>query len=220
MSRRLSLAAGLTFGLVATAAVASTAPASSLQFRVLLDGQPIGQHRFEVRGSGEIRDVVSRADFRVRILFLDVYRYQHVATERWRGDCLESLDARTDDNGDIEIVTASRSDGDLAVNATRTEGRYDGCVRSFAYWSPEILEGGRLLNSQTGELVAVRVLPLGEERIEVNGKPELTRRYRLAGEDLQIDLWYAAGHDWVALESRTQDRRRLRYDRDWSSTDE
>ena len=41
-----------------------------------------------------------------------------------------------------------------------------------------------------------------------------TERYRLIGDGeapLQIDLWYTAAGDWVALESLSPEGRRLRY---------
>jgi steroid 5-alpha reductase family enzyme len=202
---------GLALGAIVGIAAASTATHTTLRFNVLLDGDPIGQHRFELRGSGPTREVVIQADFRVRLLLLDVYRYRHTATERWLGDCLETLSARTDDNGKIETVTARRSGDGLVVDATRAQGRHGGCVRSFAYWNPRILDGGRLLNAQTGAYMPIRVLPLGEERVPVRGRLESTRRYRLIGEGVEIDLWYA-GEDWVALESRAGAGRRLRYE--------
>jgi len=213
MSTFLSVLAGLALASFAAFAAASAAPETTLRFRVLLDGDPIGQHRFELRGSGETREVVSQAEFKVRLLFVDLYRYRHTATERWRGDCLESLSAHTDDNGEVEVVAAQRSGGGLAVNATRSQGWHGGCVRSFAYWNPGILQGGRLLNAQTGEYMPVRVLALGEERIPVRGRLEPARRYRLIGEGVEIDLWYAGDKDWVALESRAGEGRRLRYER-------
>ena len=211
MSRVLHLLAGLALGAVAAMAGASTAAQTTLRFNVLLDGDPIGEHRFELRDRGSAREVVSQADFRVRLLFVDLYRYRHTATERWLGDCLEALSARTDDNGEIEVVAARRSGAGLVVDATRSQGRHGGCVRSFAYWNPRILDAGRLLNAQTGEYLPIRVLPLGEERLPVRGRLESTRRYRLIGEGVEIDLWYA-GDDWVALESRTGEGRRLRYE--------
>lgn len=213
MSHKLRLLAGLILGPFASLALANTAPEINLNFRVLLNGEPIGQHRFELRSDGDAREVISQADFKVRFLFVDVYRYRHTARERWNGDCLESLDARTVVNGDTETVDASRSGDGLAVKATRSQGVYEGCVRSFAYWNPTILDSGRLLNSQTGEYLPVRVLPLGEERIPVNGKYKPTQRYRLTGKDIDIDLWYTHDKQWVALESRVENGHRLRYER-------
>jgi hypothetical protein len=73
------------------------------------------------------------------------------------------------------------------------------CVMSFAYWNPKILGERALLNAQTGELEPVRAEPLGDGR------------WRLVGRKLAIDLWYAGGAEWVALETTTRGGRRLRY---------
>jgi len=211
MTRGLLLLAGLAMGAISALAGASTADQTTLRFKVLLDGNPIGQHRFELRDQGQEREVISQADFRVRLLFVDLYRYRHTATERWRGDCLEALNAHTDDNGKIETVAARRSGDGLLVDAARSQARHGGCVRSFAYWNPRILDGGPMLNAQTGEYLPIRVVPLGGERISVRGRLEDTQRYRLTGADVEIDLWYA-GQQWVALESRAGGGRRLRYE--------
>jgi hypothetical protein len=171
-------------------------------FDVSLDGRPIGEHRFVLREDAGARELTSEARFRVRFLFVDAYRYEHHARERWRGDCLEQLDARTDVNGERSEITYPDSG----------RGPRADCVRTFAYWNPEILEWRRLLNPQTGEYVDIQVKPMGRELID--GRP--AQRYRLLGrgrEPLQIDLWYTPTLDWLALESTTPEGRRLRYAR-------
>ena len=169
------------------------------RFDVALDGRHIGEHRFVLREAGSTRLLTSEARFRVRVLFFDVYRYEHHAQERWRANCLERLDARTDDNGlhtaVVEDIAASR-----------------GCVRTFAYWNPDFLAAHELLNPQTGEYVAVQVRELGRE--QVGGQP--AQRYHLTGggrTPVEIDLWYSPAGEWLALESRTPEGRRLRYSR-------
>jgi hypothetical protein len=153
----------------------------ALLFTVLLDGREVGTHRFTMQGDGVL---LSEAAFTVRVLGIPAYRYRHFATERWRGDCLESLTARTDDNGEVTQVDWRASDA--------------GCTRSFAYWNPRILGESRLLNAQTGKLEPVRIAPLD------------AGRYRITGRKLQIDLTYEQGR-WVGLETSTAGGRRLQY---------
>jgi len=176
-------------------APAAESAARSWNFRVLLDGREIGQHSFTREGDAEGVRVVSEARFQVRFLFLNAYRYEHRAEERWRDGCLVSLEARTDDNGVRKDVRARPAD----------------CTRSFAYWDPAILRTERLLNAQTGELVAVRSTALGVESIPVRGRETSASRHRLTAPGLSIDLWYA-GTEWVALESSVEGGRRLRYE--------
>lgn len=167
-------------------------------FKVYLDGEPIGRHSFTaVSRGGELR-LASRAKFEVTFLLVPVYSYDHRADERWRAGCLTGLEARTVTNGTVVEARLPK---------------HDGCLKSFAYWDPAILAEARLLNSQTGEITAVTATFVGNETRAVRGRPTDTRRHRLAGERLSIDLWYAGG-EWVALESATESGRLLRYETD------
>lgn len=182
--------------LLVVAGAPAFAETRAWNFRVYLDEREIGYHRFTLHGEGEARELQSEARFQVRLLGFTAYRYRHDATERWRGDCLQALDSSTDDDGERQKVDWREAPG--------------ACAMSFAYWHPKILQGGRLLNAQTGRFEAITVTPGGEETIEVRGSPTPSQRYRLVGANLAIDIWYA-GKQWVALESAARGGRRLRY---------
>jgi len=147
----------------------------------------------------------------VRFLFLNAYRYRHEANERWRGACLHELESRTETNGTVEEVAAVATGDALVVEGPSGDSRMPGCVMSFAYWDPRILGAARLLNSQTGELLPVRIDARGTERVNVAGRSVPATRHRLSTPQLQIDLWYADGR-WVALEAPTPGGRMLRYE--------
>lgn len=197
--------------LLLTMLAAAPARAEEWSFRVLLDGREVGQHVFSLRGGDGGQLVTSEARFDVRLLFISAYRYDHRAVERWEEGCLQALDSWTVVNGERTTVMARTAGERLMV--TRPDGRdeHGGCVMSFAYWDPRILEATRLLNSQTGELVPVEIRPQGVESVEVLGRWRNAERHRIAGKDLQIDLWYAEGR-WVALEALAAGGRVLRYE--------
>lgn len=201
--RLLLLAAALAPGLALASAE------REWRFRVLLDAAEIGTHTFRVTERGSGRSVESNASFKVKLLFIDAYTYAHEARERWQGDCLAQLDARTDDNGErVTVRGAHRGTHFEVVGGVPLPG----CVMSFAYWNPAMLEQPRLLNVQTGELTEVRIEPLGEETLSVRGAPLNARRYAVHAPTFRVDLWYAADASWVQLESRTAGGRRLRYE--------
>lgn len=192
--------------LVTAPALASTE--SEYRFRVLLGNSEIGQHIFRIERNGSDLRVESKADFSVRLLVIEAYRYHHRANERWAGNCLEKIEARTNDNGKRIEVRGSKQQRGFVV-----EGN-DGlpsCVMTFAYWNPAILDQPQLLNSQTGELVAVQVEPLGEEVISVRGVATPARRYALRAPQFRVDVWYARDNRWVQLESTTESGKPLRY---------
>lgn len=193
--------------------VATQAQAAQPQrwdFRVFLDDAPIGYHRFTMSENGIARELKSQARFDVKLLFINAYHYTHDATEQWQGNCLESLSARTDDDGKVLEVGVRREDGRMAISAPQGNNAVDGCVMTFAYWNPETLRQTRLVNAQTGEYTPVKIVAVGDETITVRGAAVATRRYRITGAKHPIELWYAADR-WVALQSTVDGGRRLRY---------
>ena len=192
-------------------ATTDSAPASRAAegwtFRVLLDGKPVGEHRFRATSPDDSaeRTVLSEADFTVRWLGVPVYRYRHRAVERWRGDCLVALSADTDDNGQrSRVAGAQRSDVfEVSVPALQ---RAPGCVMSFAYWNPALRSQQRLLNGQTGRIESVRVEPIGDARPESEQRPVGAIGWRINGLSQPIDVWYSADGDWIGLDTRVGGR--------------
>ena len=86
-----------------------------------------------------------------------------------------------------------------------------GCVSTFAYWDKSFLQRDRLLNAQTGELLAVDVNYLGEDPVVFENSRIPAHRYRLTASGLDIEIWYSQDDQWVALQSTTSNGRVLRY---------
>lgn len=185
-------------------------------FKALLDGKPIGEHRYTLRSLGEgRRELRSEASFEVKLLGLTVYRYRHEAVEQWAGDCLVALSSRTDDDGSALSVEARREGEALLVKTARGEERLEGCVMSFAYWHPGIRQQARLLNAQNGRHEPVRFEALGEAGLERASRPERVQRWRLSGPEQPLELAYGPDGDWRALDARVSGGKRLlQYRRD------
>ena len=210
-----------------TMALSMAAGATSIDtrewlFAVSLDDKPIGHHRFVLREQGasgaSLRQLVSKARFNVKVLFVNAYRYEHDAKELWSGSCLRRIEAHTDDNGTRQNVSGAREGERFALEVDDRSRELGRCVKTFAYWNPDILESSALLNPQTGDFVAVQVTSIGRDTLTVRGETVTAERYRIvgtsgAGEPLQIDLWYSSQKDWLALEALTDGGRRLRYRR-------
>ena len=203
-----------------TTASAIIGDTSEWRFNVLLDGKPIGYHRYTLNVRGTERELRSEARFKVSILFITAYRYSHTAEERWQGECIVQLDARTDDNGDKLRVTGTRNEAKFVVATDTVTADIAPCVQTFAYWNPRMLSATQLLNPQTGEYVPVRISRIGFENVQVRNRNVPAERFRIVSEEtalvpLQIDLWYARDDQgekqWIALESLAKDGQRLRY---------
>lgn len=186
-------------------------PVGAQDFAVTLDGKAIGTHRFSLGGTPQARTVRSEAAFAVKLLGLTVYRYRHLASEQWRGDCLATLQAETDDDGKTGKVAARTVGGALEVAGPSGAASLPGCVMSFAYWHPAMRTQTQLLNAQTGRYEAVRVRRMDSGTVDVGGQPQAAERWRIEGPEQPVDVWYTSAGDWVGLDSTVGGGRQLRY---------
>lgn len=212
-SMSIGMAALIVLSIAAAAVRAAEAP-RLWAFRVLLDGRPIGEHRFALSAAASAaeRTLSSEAEFTVRWLGLVVYRYRHRAVERWRGDCLAALSADTDDGGQRSSVAAVQEDAEFRVVSPATQ-LASGCVMSFAYWNPAIRGQGRLLNAQTGRIEAVTITPLQSRPSEPGLRDLAVQGLRITGLQQPITVWYTQEWDWVGLDTVVEGGRQLSYRR-------
>ena len=211
--RTVALTLLLVAGYVNGAEADGAGAARKWQFRVYLDEKPIGTHEFRVKESAGRQVLSTEAEFDVKLLFITAFRYRHRNIETWQDDCLQSIDARTNNNGDQLLVQGERRDDVFKLRTGSGASDLDGCVQTFAYWNPSILESDRLLNSQTGEYEDVEVAYDGSERIAVDGSSIAADRYRLTAKGGDIRLWYSADdRRWLALEAPAKGGRTIRYE--------
>jgi len=209
----LALSATLT----SSAQPAKTESPAQWDFVVRLDGDEVGTHRFErvPKGDGSVA-VTSDARFDVKLLGWTAYRYRHRNRERWSGDCLQALDAQTDDGGKVtkvrgrgladgfavEVESASNDKTSTAVAAS--------CVMSFAYWNDKLASQRRLLDPCTGRLVDVAISALPSREWAATGRRVAVHGWRITGLPSPIDVWYE-GAEWVGLDTTVAAGRTLSY---------
>jgi hypothetical protein len=194
------------------AATAAEPPAASWHFTVLLDGKRIGEHEFTVARHGDETDVDTEAHFKVKAAFISFYQYDHKDHEVWRNGCLAGITSRTHDNGKFFAVQGSLKGDGFEVEGAHGVATLPGCVRTFAYWDQHLLTEPRLLNSQTGEYQPATLNRDGTQSVKVGGSTIAAQRYSLRAPKLDIDLWYSEAGEWVALESKLESGRILRYE--------
>jgi hypothetical protein len=183
----------------------------SWKFRVLLDDTPIGYHEVRINRDSNRKTVHTQASFDVRFLFIPVYTYSHETRESWEDGCLVNISSTTDDNGDNYFISSIDRSNELTIETRDGTTSIDGCVRTFAYWDLDLLQSGRLLNTQTGEYQPVSVRDLGTGNLNIDDRELEARHFRLSVEGMAIDLWYTMDMRWLALESITESGAVLRY---------
>jgi hypothetical protein len=209
------IAPGLLAGLLFTTADASSEASRRLSFDVYLDERPIGFQHFDLQSTGDGVRVVTQAEFEVKVLRITAFEYDHRNEELWSGRCLQTIESTTNSNGTPYRVSGRAGETGFVLGGSGLERRLGDCVGTFAYWDRNQLAGrDRLLNSQTGEYVPVDVRPLGAGSLTLGGREVRVERFALNGRDIDITLAYAADSgEWLALDSRLESGRMLRYRR-------
>lgn len=190
----------------------SASDVKSWRFDVLLDGRRIGEHEFRLAERADHKELTTRAQFRVSVLFVPLYRYEHQNREIWRDGCVARLEARTRENGEESSVRGALAGATFEVRGPEGIEILPSCVKTFAYWDPTILRERRLLNPQTGVYERVDVTSVGTDTLDVAGRQVIAERHALRTGGYRIDVWYSPDGEWLALESLTPEGRKLRYE--------
>ena len=186
-------------------------------FDVYLDKNKIGTHTFKL---DEANLLTSKAKFKVKVLFIEAYKYDHTAKEQWKDGCLANLEAHTIENKVTTDVKGAIKGSAFEASDGKTNQNLPACSMTFAYWNPKILTQTKLLNPQNAEYLDAKIENLGAETISVKGAPTDTTHYKLTGaingkNKLKIELWYtqnqAGKQQWVALKSITPEGYTINY---------
>ena len=173
------------------------ARSDGLAFSVLRDGSPFGTHEISFRQDGEDLHVEVAIDLEVSLGFITLFRYEHRNHEIWRDGRLVSIETRTDDDGERYSVSGRATGKGFLVTGAEGEILMPSDVLPTSYWHPETVQRDRMLDTQRGRLIEVRVQPIGLERVG-GADGQTATRYRVSG-DLTLDLWYDARGEWRKL---------------------
>lgn len=186
----------------------------SWNFKVYLDKKEIGYQNFKLTPKPNGSNVSIEAKFDVEYLFINFYSYRHNNREAWQDGCLQSIESKTEDNGEKFFVLGSTQNEVFTIKTQMGEQHLKGCIKTFSYWDANFLNSTHLLNSQTGEFSPVEIRKLGNTEINVSGQLIPAVRYHISTRDFEIELWYSPDHsEWLALQSTTVDGSVLRYQR-------
>ena len=195
----------LLAGLVAIALCAATGGAfaaaipdsGELNFTVVRDGDDVGTHKIafrQVDGRLEV-DVVT--EIKVKMFLITVFRFEYEGHEIWREGQLVSLVAETNDDGDDHVLDVHENGaGALEVIGDGVVSTVEKSILPASLWNPQTVKRTTLLNSLKGGELAVSVQLVGEETIDVKGKPTPARHFSMTG-DFERELWY--DEDWILV---------------------
>ena len=175
-----------------------------IKFDVFLGSKKVGFHTFNFEKVGKELHVKSEANMSFRVFLFKNIKYLHEANEVWQDNCLLKFSSKTI-KGDSELSVEGKNFGDkFIVSNLSGENQFSGCVRSFAYWAPELLEAEELLNVENGALVPVKV-----DKQPNHNESGYSATINLPKS--KIDLKYQDDDNWIELETNLKLLGKLRY---------
>ncbi|WP_417483831.1 DUF6134 family protein [Maricaulis salignorans] len=172
---------------VGTTDAATPPEPSDIHFQVLRNGTPFGEHRvrFTRTSTGELR-VDTEIELTVRFGPLTVFRYEQSIEEAWDGEDLISLAGATLRNGREYTIDLGRDNAfaDLVPSS---------------HWRGYEPGTEQILNTETGEPMAVTITQLDRREILTGRGPIEARGVRMTG-SLSVDLWYDEDGEWIGCE--------------------
>jgi hypothetical protein len=180
----------LTIGPIAAQPATVPAPVPERRvFDIFRDGNKIGTQLVEIDKDGDTTNVKFTTHISVVVMYIEVYRFDHLATETWTDGRFVSYKASTDDNGKKHsiLVNAEADKVDLDIDGKHSEGAAD--LIPASWWSKDFVNRTDLLDSETGQLISIKVTDLGDEPLVQNGTTIQAHHYKVSG-DLDRDLWF------------------------------
>lgn len=177
-----------------------------ISFTVLREGKPFGSHavKFTTDANGALV-ATTTVSLKAGLGPITVFRYKLDATETWHHGQLQKVSGTVNDDGNKGTVTASRKGDDLNVSGSEFKGVAPAGIVPASHWNYAQTQAGKLLSTEDGEILDVKVISKGRETIKAGNTMIGANRY-LMESALDVDLWYDDDGRWVklAFEARGQ----------------
>lgn len=172
---------------------------AKISFDVLRKGKPFGKHivSFDVQDDGAFT-ATTDVDLKVKIGPFTAFQYRLDSTETWRDGFLTGLSGKTNDDGDKAFVSAVLANGDLTIDGSAFKGSIPAGIIPSSHWNMDQIRSTEMLSTESGEVLAMQIIPKGRETLQIGGQQIEASRF-LLDSDIDIDLWYDDAGRWLKL---------------------
>jgi hypothetical protein len=160
-----------------------------LSYAIMRNGAQIGQHDVDIATEGESVTVDFRTRIAVKVMFINAYSFGYTAREVWTQNSFVAFQSKTNDNGAQHAVSAAADADKTVIRADGKTITAAGNVIPASFWNMAFLNRTDFFHTETGQLLKISVIDLGDEQLATRLGPRLARHYRLMG-GLERDLWF------------------------------
>ncbi|RDD60718.1 DUF6134 family protein [Ferruginivarius sediminum] len=179
-------------------------PEGSIGYRVLREGDEIGQHIATFKRRGDDLIAINDIEIVVKMLGIPVYRYEHRSEEVWKKGWLTAVESTTNKDGKKKSLRGERRDEAmrLVVNGEKNRS-VSGYVVTTSLWHRDTPFEQGLMDIEDGEVKLIKGQLVARETVPVgNGEVE-ARHYSVTGE-MARELWYDDRCRLVRVEFNTK----------------
>jgi len=174
-----------------------------LAFDVYRDGSKFGTHIVSFTKSGDDLTVTSNVHLDVSFGPLTLFEYILASTERWKGDQLISIAARTKSDGKWKPLSAEAVETGFRIAGTGFKGVVPGPLIPSSHWNVAEMRQAGMLSIETGALLPMTVTDKGLEQVKT-GQGLIEARHYLVKSEIEASFWYDAAGRWVKCSFITQ----------------
>lgn len=208
LCRRSALASALFLSLLAPAFAEAlspdTAPTGTFVYKVMRDGDVVGEQRADFERRGTDLSVITDVRINVTLLGISVYDFSQRIEEKWAQGVLVELRSDADDDGNHRVVRLTR-------NGERLVGSYDGKERDLpgyliptTLWNSAAVGHSAVLDTVRGRERDTRVEDKGLEQLTLPIGTIQARHYIFTGE-FNREVWYNESGVLVAGQFEAKD---------------
>lgn len=182
----------------------------AIDFDVFRKGNRVGFHHVRFERFGDELRVSTTFRVEVGLLFFTAYRYVYRSDSLWRDGRLMQLRATVNDNGKRSRVEVAHTGSAITIRAGDAGAAFDGTLYPTNHWNSGVLGQTRVLNTLTGRINDVRIVPQGREAVHTERGRIMATRYAYTGE-LDATVWYDDAGRWVKLRFAGRDGAVIEY---------
>lgn len=201
MDRRAFVLNSGAFALPIPTAYALPVPSGdAMHFRILRNGDPVGDHYIEFKQSGGALAISISMSGVVRVAGITVYSYTLRAIEHWQDGVFQGVDSIINNDGTPLEVHCARIGSGYSVQSTLVPHYVaPPNLLPLTYWNKAMLQGV-ILNISTGHSYPPIVRSPGWNALPTaNGATLTAQRFDVTGK-LHLSVWYDRNNSWSGLE--------------------
>lgn len=183
---------------------------TEIYFDVFREGEKVGFHRARFSKSGADLVVDSRFQLQIDVLFFTAFRYLYTSEGRWRRGQLESLKASVNDDGATSALEASKTGDSMMLKNAEGTVIVEAPLFPTNHWNAAVLSQSRVLNTLTGRVNNVRIVPRRREPVPTERGDVMATHHAYTGE-LATEVWYDDAGRWVKMRFKARDGSTIEY---------